>query len=60
MISTQILIYSIFNTLYDSRVVVHRFIRKALHSVSGARVKSTFSVKIETAAIVFKYHNKLH
>jgi len=34
--------------------VVHRFIRKALHSLTGARLISTFSVRIETAAIVFK------
>ena len=43
-----------FNTLCDSNVVVHRFIRKALQSLTGARVISTFSVRIETATIVFK------
>ena len=50
MISTQILIYTIFNTLCDSNVVI----RKAPHSLTGARVISTFSVRIETAAIVFE------
>ena len=55
MISTQIRIYTIYNTLCDSNVVVHRFIRKALHPLTGARVISTFSVRIETAAIVFKW-----
>jgi len=53
MISTQVLIYTIFNTLCDSNAVVHRFIRKALHSLTGACVVGTFSVRIETAAIVF-------
>ena len=53
MISTQILIYTIFNTLCGNNVVVHSFIRKALHSLTGARVTSTFSVRIETAAVVF-------
>jgi len=47
MILTQILIYTIFNTLCDRYVVVYRFIRKALHSLTGAHVR------IETAAIVF-------
>jgi len=32
-----------------------RFIRKALHSLTGSRVISTFSVRIETVAIFFKY-----
>ena len=50
MISTQILIYTIFNTFCDSNVVI----RKAPHSLTGARVISTFSVRIETAAIVFE------
>jgi len=54
MISTQILIYTIFNMLCDSNVIAHHFIRKALHSLTGARVISTFSVRIESAAIVFK------
>jgi len=54
MISTQILIYTIYNTLCTSNVVVHRFIRKALHSLTGARVISTFSMRFETAAIVLK------
>ena len=53
MILTQILIYTTFNTLYVNNVVVHRLIRKALHSLAGARVISTFNVRIETAAIVF-------
>jgi len=34
--------------------VVHRFSRKVLHSLTCARIISTFSVRIETAAIVFK------
>jgi len=34
--------------------VVHRFIRKALHPVTGACVISTLSMRIVTAAIVFK------
>jgi len=46
MISTQILIYTIYSTLCGSDVVVHCFIRKVLHSLTGARVIS--------AAIVFK------
>jgi len=50
MISTQILIYTIFYMLCDSNVVI----RKALHSLTGARVISTFNARIETAAIVFK------
>jgi len=54
MIATQILIYIIYNTLCVSNVVEHRFIRKALHYLTGARVILTFSVRIETAAIVFK------
>jgi len=54
MILTQILIYTIYNTLCGSNVVVLCFIRKALHSLTGARVISTFRVRIETAAIVFK------
>ena len=54
MILTQILIYTIYNTLCDNNVVVHRFIQKALHYLTGARLISTFSVKIETGAIVFK------
>jgi len=55
MILTRILIhvYTIYNTLCGSNVV-HRIIRKALHSLTGVRVLSTFSVRIETAAIVFK------
>ena len=40
--------------LCGSNVVVHRFIRKALRSLTAPRVISTFSVRIETAAIVFK------
>ena len=40
--------------LCDSNVIAHHFIRKALHSLTGARVISTFSVRIESAAIVFK------
>jgi len=32
-----------------------RFIRKAQHSLTGAHVVSTLSVRIETAVIVFKY-----
>jgi len=51
MILTQILIYTIYNTLWG--IVVHRFIRKELHFLTGARVISTFSVTIETTAIVF-------
>jgi len=39
--------------LRGSNVVVHRIIRKALHSLTGARVISTISVRVETAAIVF-------
>ena len=35
--------------LRDSNII-----RKALQSLTGARVISTFSVRIETAAIVFK------
>jgi len=54
MILTKILIYTIYNTLCGSNVVDHRFIQKALHSLTGARAILTFSVKIETAAIVFK------
>jgi len=46
MISTQILIYTIYSTLCGSDVVVHCFIRKVLHSLTGAHVIS--------AAIVFK------
>jgi len=45
--------YTIYNTLCGIKVVVHRFIRKVLHSLTGARVISTFSVRIETAALVF-------
>ena len=37
-------------------VALHRITRKALQSLNGARVISTFSVRIETAAIVFKQH----
>jgi len=37
----------IFNTLCGSNVVMRRFIRKALHSLTGSRVISTFSVRIE-------------
>jgi len=54
MILKQILIYTIYNTLCGSNVVEHRFIRKAQQSLTGARVILTFSVGIETAAIVFK------
>jgi len=36
---------------------VQRFKRKALYSLTGARVISTLSVRIETAAIVFKLSN---
>jgi len=54
MISTQILINNIFKTLCDIKAVVHRFIRKGLHSLTRARVISIFSVRIKTAAIVFK------
>ena len=54
MILTQILIYTIYNTICDSNVVVHRFIRKALHSLTGTRVISALSVRIETTVIVFK------
>jgi len=56
MISTQILIYvyTAFNTLCGSNVVVHHFIQKALPSLTGAHVISTFSVRIKTATIVFK------
>jgi len=57
MISTQILMYTIYNTLCGIKVVVHRFIRKVLHSLTGARVISTFCVIIKTAAIVFKEHS---
>ena len=58
MILTQILINTIYNTLCDSnhccsKVVVHRFNRKELHSLTSACMISTFSVRIETAAIVF-------
>jgi len=35
---------------------VHRFIRKALHSLTGARVISTFSMIMETAAIVLSWY----
>ena len=34
--------------------VEHHFTRKAVHSLSGACVILTFSVRIETVAIVFK------
>jgi len=54
MISTQILIYTIYNTLCDSNSAVHNFIRTVLHSLNGAHVISTFSVRIKTAAIFFK------
>jgi len=56
MISTQILLYTINNTPCGSNVVLRRFIRKTLlHFLTSARVilTFTFSVKIETAAIVF-------
>jgi len=33
--------------------LLSHFIRKALHSLTSAPVISTFSVRIETAAIVF-------
>jgi len=56
MILTQILIYTIYNTLCGSDVFVHCFIRKAIHSLTGARVISIFSVRIDTAAIVFKWY----
>ena len=36
--------------LRDSNIVI----RKVLHSLTGARVISTFNARIETAAIVFK------
>jgi len=54
MISTQILTYTIYNTLCGSNVAVHRFIRNAIHSLTGARVISTFRVRIKTNVIVFK------
>ena len=53
LIFTQILIYTIYNTLCCSNVVVHRFIRKALHSLTVASLIRTFSVNIEITAIVF-------
>ena len=37
-------------------VALHRITRKVLQSLNGARVISTFSVRIETASIVFKQH----
>jgi len=55
MISTQILIYTSFNTLCGRNFGVHRFIRKALHALTGERVIRTFSMRIETAAIVFTF-----
>jgi len=59
MILKQILIYTIYNTLCGSNIVEHCFVRKALHSLIGARVILTFSVRIETATIIFKF-NILH
>jgi len=56
MISTQILIYTSFNRFCGSNVVI----RKALHSLTGARVISTFSVRVETAAIVFECFISFH
>jgi len=44
MILTQILIYTVYNTLCGSNVVLHRIIRQAQHSLTGARVIISFSV----------------
>jgi len=38
MILTQILIYTIYNTLCGSNVAVHHCIRKAPHSLTGAMI----------------------
>jgi len=57
MISTQILVYAIFKTLSDSNVVVHLFFQKVLHSLTSACVILNFSVRGETAMIVFKTQN---
>ena len=53
MILTQLLIYTIYNTRCGGNVVMQRFIRKALHSLTGAHEKKDLDrIQDEAARIV--------
>ena len=52
MISTQILIYTIFNTIcVSTNVAVHRYIRKALDSLTGAHVPLAWASKLPRSSL---------